>query len=185
AVLRGGRVEFVEALTGLEDLSGEREAFYTSNNAPLSFEHLRAVGVRDYEYKTVRWRGHLEKVLVLKALGFFRGARGLEQALADGLAKQEWLHFDRSRDVDETYLRVEGTNAAGKKHAVVITVHGTPQFSAMELTTSWGVTIPALWIAKAAKAAGQKLPAGCLPPQQVVDPAWAIRELAKRTDLCA
>lgn len=181
AVLRNGRVESVEALTGREELPNEREAFYTSNNAPLSFEHLKSIGVRDYEYKTVRWTGHLEKVLVLKALGFLRGDRTLDQALADGITKQEWLRFDRRCDIDETYLRVEGTNPAGKKHAVAITVHGTPQFSAMELTTSWGVTIPALWIAKAAIDSGQKLPTGCLPPQQVVDAAWAMQELAKRT----
>jgi lysine 6-dehydrogenase len=181
AVLRDGRVEFVEALTGLEELPGDREAFYTSNNSPLTFEHLKSIGVRDYEYKTVRWRGHLEKVLLLKALGFFRGDRAIDQALADGLARQEWLRFDRSRDVDETYLRVEGTTAAGKREAVGITVRGTPQFSAMELTTSWGVTIPALWIAKAARDAGRALPAGCHPPQRVIDPAWAMDELARRT----
>jgi len=181
AVLRNGRVELVEALTGREELPNDREAFYTSNNAPQSFEYLSQIGLRDYEYKTVRWRGHLEKVLVLKAFGFLSGNHAQDEALAAGIAAQDWLRFDRRRDVDEVFLRVEGTDAAGRKHAVGITVFGNPQFSAMELTTSWGVTIPAYWIARAAQDAAAKLPRGCLPPQQVVDSTWALAELEKRT----
>lgn len=181
AVLRNGRVEMVEALTGREELPSDREAFYTSNNAPQSFEYLSQIGLRDYEYKTVRWRGHLEKVLVLKAFGFLRGNRSLDEALAAGIGAAEWLRFDRQRDVDEVFLRVEGTTATGEKHAVAITVFGNAQFSAMELTTSWGVTIPAYWIAKQAGEGASRLPKGCLPPQQVVDSKWALEELEKRT----
>lgn len=181
AVLRNGRLEYVEALTGLEELPNDREAFYTSNNSPLVFENLLDIGLRDYEYKTVRWRGHLERVLLLKQLGFFRGNRKLDAALAEGLSQADWLRFDRRRDVDEAYLRVEGRTDAGQTHAVGITVQGNESFSAMELTTSWGATIPAYWIARGAAQVGAALPAGCLPPERVVDTTWALRELARRT----
>lgn len=178
AVLRNGRVEFVEALTGLEPLPNEREAFFTSNNAPLSFEQLAGLEVREYAYKTVRWRGHLERVLLLKSLGFFRGNRALDQALVDGMSQQPWLAFDRTRDVDEVVLWLEGESDDGSRYRAGITVRGDRRLTAMEKTTSWGATIPAYWIARAA---GANLPRGCLPPQQVVDAAWAVDELKRRT----
>ncbi len=181
AVLRGGRVEFVEALTGREDLPGDREAFFTSNNSPLTFEGLAAEGLRDYEYRTVRWRGHLEKALLLKHLGFFRGDRELDAALAAGLERQESLRFDRRRDVDEVFLRVEGRTAAGAVHALEMTVRGNESFTAMEQTTAWGITIPALWITAGARSAGATVPAGCAPPERWVDPGWALEELRRRT----
>ncbi|MCK6457718.1 MAG: hypothetical protein L6Q92_14455 [Phycisphaerae bacterium] len=180
AVLRDGCVEHVEALTGHEELDGDREAFYTSNNSPLTFEYLRSIGLRNYEYKTVRWRGHLERILLLKQVGFFRGDEDLDAALALGLSKQDWLRFDRQRDVDEVVLRVEGWTEDRRATAVGITVRGTPMFSAMELTTSWGVTIPAAWVAFGATQSRAALPKGCRPPEQVVDPAWALAELERR-----
>jgi saccharopine dehydrogenase-like NADP-dependent oxidoreductase len=183
AVLRGGRVEYVEALTGHEEIDGGREAFYTSNNSPLTFEAMRDLGLTDYEYKTVRWHGHLDRVLLLKRLGFFRGDRRLDGVLAECLLAQEWLRFERGRDVDEVLLCVEGKTADGKRMALSINVRGTASFAAMELTTSWGITIPATWIASGAKAAGKTLPKGCLPPERVVDPAWAVEQLRRRVEV--
>lgn len=183
AVLRNGRVEYVEALTGLEALPGDREAMYTSNNSPLIFESLRELGLRDYEYKTVRWRGHVERVGVLKGLGFFCGNREMDQVLADAMSRAPWLQFDRRRDVDEVVLRVEGRASGGPPCSVGINVLGDARFSAMEKTTSWGITIPALWVAREAGRRKRALPRGCLTPERVVDAGWAMEELGRRTPM--
>ncbi|MFO0973429.1 MAG: saccharopine dehydrogenase C-terminal domain-containing protein [Phycisphaerae bacterium] len=187
AVLVGGKVESREALTGLEALPGERECFYTSNNSPLVFENLARIGVRDYEYKTVRWAGHLERVLLLKRLGFFCGNRALDGALAEALGTAEFLRFERGRDVDEVFLRVEGTADGGRAHSLELRVQADSRFTAMELTTSWGVTIPAYFVALSragrlpAGVAVVTLPRGCLPPERVIDSAWGLGEVERRT----
>jgi lysine 6-dehydrogenase len=86
-----GRVQTLEPLSELEEIEfpepvGRCEAFTTSggtSTGPWTFE-----GVLDrYEYKTVRYRGHCERINLLRDLGLLEGevrsvvARALEQRL--------------------------------------------------------------------------------------------------------
>lgn len=71
-IVRDGRKVEVEALSGLEEVDfpgfGKLEAFYTDGLRTLLYT------IKDAEEmweKTLRYKGHVEKVKFLKALGFF------------------------------------------------------------------------------------------------------------------
>lgn len=70
-VVRNGKVLKVEALSGLEKLAfpslGELEAFFTDGLRTL----LRTVKANEMWEKTLRFSGHIEKIKLLKSLGFF------------------------------------------------------------------------------------------------------------------
>ena len=71
-IVMGGRTVEVEALSGIEEVNfpgvGELEAFYTDGLRSL----LKTFGGVDEMWeKTLRYKGHAEKVGLLKALGFF------------------------------------------------------------------------------------------------------------------
>lgn len=73
-VLRDGKVALVDTLTELEDLTidelGQMEAFVTSggtSTAPYTFEGR----VTNYEYKTIRFPGHCERIKIFKDFGFW------------------------------------------------------------------------------------------------------------------
>lgn len=73
-ILRDGRVEHVEAMTGLESIEfpkpfGVLEAFHTSGGAselPTMLEGR----VKNLDYKTIRYPGHCERMKVLLEAGF-------------------------------------------------------------------------------------------------------------------
>lgn len=73
-VLRDGKVALVDTLTELEELTidelGLMEAFVTSggtSTAPYTFEGR----VTNYEYKTIRFPGHCERIKIFKDFGFW------------------------------------------------------------------------------------------------------------------
>ncbi len=71
-IVENGEVVEVEALTGLEEVEfpgvGKLEGFYTDGLRTL----LHTVkGVRNMWEKTLRYPGHVEKIKLLKTLGFF------------------------------------------------------------------------------------------------------------------
>jgi len=71
-ILEGGRIVEVPPLSGLEEVDfpgvGSLEAFYTDGLRTL----LRTMaGVESMWEKTLRYPGHVEKIGLLKALGFF------------------------------------------------------------------------------------------------------------------
>lgn len=70
-VVKKGKAVKVEAMSGLEELVfpglGKLEAFYTDGLRTL----LRTVKAREMWEKTLRYSGHVEKIRLLKSLGFF------------------------------------------------------------------------------------------------------------------
>jgi len=71
-IISNGKIVEVDALSGLEELDfpgiGKLEAFYTDGLRTL----LHTVkGVRDMWEKTLRYPGHIEKIRLLRDLGFF------------------------------------------------------------------------------------------------------------------
>lgn len=71
-IVKDGKMVKVEALDGLEDVEfpgvGRLEAFYTDGLRTL---HQTIKGVRNMWEKTLRYPGHVEKIKVLRSLGFF------------------------------------------------------------------------------------------------------------------
>ena len=73
-ILRDGEIRHMESLTGIEHLTfpppfGELEAFHTGGGASRLPQLLKGK-VRSLEYKTIRYKGHCEKMKVLLDLGF-------------------------------------------------------------------------------------------------------------------
>jgi lysine 6-dehydrogenase len=72
--LRDGKIHLVDTLTELEELTidelGTMEAFVTSggtSTAPYTFQGK----VTNYEYKTIRFPGHCERIKIFKDFGFW------------------------------------------------------------------------------------------------------------------
>lgn len=73
-VLRNGEIKLVETLTELEKLHidelGTMEAFVTSGGTSTAPYTLKGK-VQNYEYKTIRFPGHCERVRIFKDYGFW------------------------------------------------------------------------------------------------------------------
>ncbi len=108
-VLDNGRVHYAAALSGLERFDDDHEAFYTSNNSPRILEYLAAIGIEQCRYKTLRYEGHLEKIRVLRSLGYLRRHDNTDPDLAQRLADSAALKFDRASDEDKVILAVRGS----------------------------------------------------------------------------
>ena len=59
-------------MPGLERFDDDHEAFYTSNNSPRILEYFALIGIEQCRYRTLRYDGHLEKIRVLRSLGYLR-----------------------------------------------------------------------------------------------------------------
>jgi len=129
-VIRGGITTSVDPLDEVEIVQtplGEMEAFYTDGLRTL----LRTLGdrVESMYEKTLRWRGHIERMKLLKDLGLMSDERigGISprELLAELLSRQRY-------DVaDVVYLRVLG-KAENIEKAYEVLVRGTGKWSAMQ-----------------------------------------------------
>jgi lysine 6-dehydrogenase len=73
-ILRGGKIRFVDPFSDLEELSfpppfGSMEAFHTGGGTSRLPELLQGK-VKTLEYKTIRYKGHCQKMKTLFELGF-------------------------------------------------------------------------------------------------------------------
>ena len=158
--VRGGKLAHVPTLTDLEEIQwpelGKMEAFVTSggtSTAPYSFE-----GKLDtYEYKTIRFPGHCERMRIFMDYGFW----GEDKVSVDGveMRPRELFHKLMSeglrddQDKDQILVRAFAT---GKKdgvegrHQIDIWDKQDPEtgFSAMERMTGFPAAIYAHEIAK-------------------------------------
>jgi saccharopine dehydrogenase-like NADP-dependent oxidoreductase len=90
------------------------------------------------------------------------------------------LRYDPKRDRDKLILRVQGSRrengfARGFEYRFDVAADTVTKFSAMELTTCWGITIVAHHMAS-----GRGRPAGFATPERFVDTAWVIGEIERR-----
>ena len=178
-ILKDGQISYVAALSGLERYDDAHEAFYTTNNSPRILEYFAALGIRACRYKTVRYRGHLAKINVLRSLGFLQSPDGTDPDLASRLAASEALRFDRTREEDKVMLAVRGSADGTHDTTIELVDFMDPatRFTAMERTTAWGTTIVAF-----ALASGQSQPANFATPEQFIDTDWFLEQLKRRTD---
>lgn len=179
-VIREGKQTSVPALGTIEEFDSEHESSPTSNNSPQVVEYLREIGVREYGYMTVRYKGHWALVRGWKALGWLCGDAARDEQLAALLESDVALKYEPERDRDKLILRVRGGNSRTAlqrafAYAFTAVADRRTRFSAMELTTSWGITIVAHHIAS-----GRGAPEGFATPERFVDTAWTIAELEKR-----
>jgi saccharopine dehydrogenase-like NADP-dependent oxidoreductase len=179
-VIRGGKVSSVEALSSTEVFEPGHEASPTSNNSPQVVEYLAGIGVREYDYMTVRYDGHWGLARGWKTLGFLQGDAARDEDLAARLAADPALRYDPSKDRDRLLLSVRGSKVVnglrrGFEYRVDVAADKKTKFSAMELTTCWGITIVAHHIATA-----RGVPKGFATPERFVDTSWVLAELERR-----
>lgn len=166
--LRENKIHLVDTLTELEELHidelGQMEAFVTSggtSTAPYTLEDNPKV--RNYEYKTIRFPGHCERIKIFKDFGFW-GEEPIKvdstevvprklfyKVFGDALAKFE--------DDDMCAVRAVGVGKKGGQNKTVqvdIFDKQCPDtgFTSMERLTGFSMAIYAINIAEGNVSAG-------------------------------
>ena len=151
------------------------ECAHTSNNSPEVVMYLQEIGVKHYDYMTVRDKGHWDKIRILKKLGYCCGNKKKDEELIEMLSGED---FER-RDDDILFLMIRGGKVGGpisEQKELSIMHFGHPHgFSAMEEMTAWGITTVAYHMVS-----GLGKPEGFATPERFVDGGWMIEELNKR-----
>ena len=156
----------------------EFELSHTSNNSPETVMYLQELGVKHYDYQTIRDIGHWNMVRQWKMLGYCSGNKKKDEELIEILKNDESLE---RKHQDILFLMVRGSKSGhllSKQKELVFMHFGDPDgFSAMELATSWGITTVAYHMVS-----GLGKPAGFATPERFMDGEWLISELEKRLE---
>ena len=186
--VRDGQVAQVPTLTELEEISFDGfpplEAFVTSggtSTAPESF----ADRVRSYDYKTIRYRGHCDKLRLLDALGLFaldpvvvQGTPVVPRRLFEAVAGPRPTD-PALRDVILTRATCSGELPGGGRANIVFELvdrfDEATGFSAMERSTAYAAT------AVTYLQASGRVAAGARPLELCVDPEPYLKLLPPRT----
>ena len=185
-IIRDGKMETIETLSTIEPIvidGRNYECSPTSNNSPQTVKGLLDKGVREYDYMTIRHSGHWAKMRGYKAVGYFCGDREKDRTLINKwMEDDKSLKYDPTNDQDRLVLLVSGSKSVGngrlrKNYGYTLDVTADPKtkFSAMELTTSWGITIVAYALAK-----DMALKGGFCTPESAFYLQSIIKELEKR-----
>jgi lysine 6-dehydrogenase len=186
-VIRGGKIVEVESMTDLEEIEfpqpfGTLEAFNTSGGLSLLAELMNG-RVDTLDYKTIRYKGHRDKMKTLLDLGFASNdplivggsVRTTREFFTDLLKKKLDFH-----DKDVVLARA---TIRGQRRGVPATVayefvdyyDDHTRMSAMMRTTAFPVAVIARMLADGTiSQRGVHPPEECVPAQQMID------ELAKR-----
>jgi len=187
-ILRDGKIATVPPLTEPEEITfpppyGTLEAFHTSGGSS-TLPYTLAGKVRNLDYKTIRYKGHLSRVKAIAALGFFdqtpRRIDGVEvvpRELAVALLREK-LSFN---DPDVVLLRVSanGPGEAGTtrtvKYELIDLYDERTGLSAMMRTTGFPIGEIAWMLAT-----GRITARGALPQETCVPQGELIKRLRAR-----
>jgi len=140
-VLEGGEIKTVKGMEGLElvetDSLGPLEAFYTSGGASHSISSMKARGVKDCSYKTLRYRGHRDIVRFLIR----------DCGLDDGTLNKIFVDGCGFADDDEVIVLAE-VRKDNKKWAKEKLIRSDKSFSAMQKATAFPVSSVAALLAE-------------------------------------
>ena len=186
-VIRGGKVRTVDSLDDVEDIEfpepfGKMEAFNTSGGASTLPQTLLGK-VQELDYKTVRYKGHCERVRLLMDLGLFDaspvsigGTEVSPRAVMEALLSER-LSFGED---DVVLVRVEAIGSKGGRRrtlAYTIIDHGdrAAGLTAMMRTTAFPASIVAQMVAS-----GEIAKEGAHPQETVVPTGSFLEQLAGR-----
>jgi len=171
-IVENGRIVEVPALSGLEKIDfpgvGKLEAFYTDGLRTLlhTFPKVRSM----YE-KTLRYPGHIQKIKLLKELGFF-GDEPLEvegasvhPRIATARILERSLRKPDVGDILAMMVEVDGIRQgekAGFKYHILDRFDKTGKVTAMARTTAYTASIVAQSLAK-----GHISEKGVVPPEKL------------------
>lgn len=154
----------------------EFESAHTSNNSVEVVEYLQSIGVKHYDYQTIRDLGHWNAVRQWKMLGYCNGDQKKDEEIIEILKNDESL---KRRHHDILFLMVKATKSGylfGEQKELTFMHYGDPNgFSAMEEATSWGITLIAYYMVS-----GKGKPQGFATPEQFIDGNWMIKQLENR-----
>ena len=178
--IRDGKVDSWPALSVTEEFDAEHESSPTSNNSPQVVRYLAECGVTTYDYMTIRYKGHWDLARGWKTLGFLKRDPRRDEQLVELLESDPVLRYDPRKDRDKLLLRVQGSKRAnglarGFEYRFDVAADTKTKFSAMELTTCWGITIVAHHMAS-----GRGAPKGFSTPERFVDTEWVLAEVERR-----
>lgn len=127
-VLRAGQVQKISALSELEDIDfadmPPLEAFVTTGGTSTAPENF-AGRLSDYDYKTIRYRGHRDKLKLLDALGLFsltpidvNGQQVVPRRLFEAAAAPH-LNFGDPNDMILLRATCDGLDAQGQAQRLI------------------------------------------------------------------
>ena len=180
-VIRNGKRMQVETLTEVESLMidglGQMEAFHTSggaSTAPYTFEGK----VKSYEYKTIRFPGHCERMRIFLDFGFWDDkpvkTRSGEAVPREVFCKLMGEALRDPADKDQILVRGVGVGTKnGKRMKMQIDIHDKQDektgFSAMERMTGFSTSINAIHVGEGGCPAGAIRYENCVPGKKFVD----------------
>lgn len=186
-VLREGKIAEVDTFAELETLQlpaplGECEAFTTSggtSTCPWTFEGQ----IPTYEYKTIRYKGHYEKMKVLKDLGLLelepvdvKGQQVVPRDLFHAVATPR-LSFPGEKDLLVLQVMCRGIKDGHPKtleYTLIDYFDDATGYNAMSRMTGFPASIVAIMMAR-----GETL-RGAVPLEKSVPTVPFLAELAKR-----
>jgi lysine 6-dehydrogenase len=185
-VVRDGQVVHVDTLAELESIQveglGQMEAFTTSggtSTAPFTLLDR----VKNYEYKTIRFPGHCEKMRLFKDFGFW----GEEPVAVSGqnvVPRQVFCKvfgdaLSRYEDLDQCIVRGVATGTKnGYNVRLQADIHDRQDeetgFTSMERLTGFSIAIHAIALANG------ELPTGCLRYETALSGVKFVEEIQRR-----
>jgi saccharopine dehydrogenase-like NADP-dependent oxidoreductase len=171
-IVKKGKTVEVEPMSGLEEIRfsgvGKLEAFYTDGLRTMLYTMK---GVKDLWEKTLRYPGHVEKIKLLKTLGFFDAEPLNTENLNISPREVTAELFERKlkrRDVPDIvvmHVEVSGLrngNYAAYAYHVLDRYDKQHQVTAMARTTAYTASVTAQLLAK--KTIREK---GVIPPEKL------------------
>ncbi len=187
--LRDGEICLVDTLTELEDLTidqlGPMEAFVTSGGTSTAPYTLKG-RVTNYEYKTIRFPGHCERIKIFKDFGFWNS----ETVSIDGqdviprhvFYKVFGDALSQFKDRDQCAVRGVGVGTRdGKPCRLQVDIFDKEcertGFTSMERLTGFSMSIYAIEIANGGT------PDGCLRYETAMSGTKFLEELQRRENM--